>query len=82
LARDIFRETNEGTELVNLYCLRMSKSMMLLLVGAVTTIVGIFLKITRVIPSDTIQTIGAILQAVAIIWILKEKLTERKQNKI
>lgn len=56
--------------------------MILLLAGAVITVAGIFLKLTRVVPSGTIQTIGAILQVVAIIWILKEKLSERKKSKV
>lgn len=60
----------------------MDKKWLLFIVGALLVVFGSFFKITHYeMLSEILLPVGMVMEAVALIWIVKEKLTERKQNK-
>lgn len=56
----------------------MDKKWLLFIVGALFVILGAVLKIMHYEVSKVLLPLGLIMEASAVIWILKEKLTERK----
>lgn len=60
----------------------MDKKWLLFILGALLVILGAMLKIMHYVVSKILLPLGLIMEASAIVWIVKEKLTERNQNKI
>jgi hypothetical protein len=60
----------------------MNKKWLLFCVGGLFVVFGAFFKITnREMLSDVILPAGLLMEVGALVWLGKEKLTERKKNK-
>jgi|GEM_PF-1939165 SNF family Na+-dependent transporter len=66
----------------------MNKKRLLFCVGGLLVVFGVFFKLTNremlsdvEILSDVILPAGLLMEVGALVWLGKEKLTERKKNK-